>query len=61
VPGGKTAVFVVSGRVSVRRPRGPAVSLEPGQGVDVEPGRTSLEVKRWSAERAASLLAGFGR
>jgi ferric-dicitrate binding protein FerR (iron transport regulator) len=61
VPGGKTAVFVVSGRVSVRRPGGPAVGLGPGQGVDVEPGRTPLEVKRWSAERAKSLLARFGR
>jgi ferric-dicitrate binding protein FerR (iron transport regulator) len=61
VPGGKTAVFVVSGRVAVRRLAGPAVSLGPGQGVDVEPGRRPLEVKRWSAERAASLLARFGR
>jgi hypothetical protein len=61
VPGGKTAVFVVSGRVSVRRPGGPAVTLGPGQGVDVGTDRAPLQVKRWSAERAASLLARFGR
>jgi hypothetical protein len=35
--------------------------LRPGEGVDVEPGTASLQVKRWSAERAASLLARFGR
>ena len=61
VPGGKTAVFVVSGRVSVRRPGGPAVTLGSGQGVDIGSDRAPLEVKRWSAERATSLLARFGR
>jgi ferric-dicitrate binding protein FerR (iron transport regulator) len=61
VAGEKTAVFVVSGLVSVRRLRGPAVSLRPGEGVDVERGTAPLQVKRWSAERAASLLARFGR
>ena len=61
VAAGKTAVFVVTGQVSVRRPRGPAVSLGPGEGVDVEPGTAPLQVKRWPAERAASLLARFGR
>jgi ferric-dicitrate binding protein FerR (iron transport regulator) len=61
VAGEKTAVFVVSGLVSVRRPRGPPVSLRPGEGVDVEPGTAPLQVKRWSAERAASLLVRFGR
>ena len=60
--GGKTAVFVVTGKVSVRRPaRGRAVSLGPGEGVDVDSGTAPLEVKRWPAERAASLLARFGR
>jgi ferric-dicitrate binding protein FerR (iron transport regulator) len=58
---GKTAVFVVTGQVSVRRPKGPAVRLGPGEGVDVEPGTAPLQVKRWPAERAASLLARFGR
>lgn len=61
VPGPKTAVFVVSGLVSVRHPRQPAVSLGPGEGVDVEPGTAPLQVKRWPAERAAALLARFGR
>jgi FecR protein len=61
VGAGRTAVFVVSGQVSVRRPRGPAVGVGPGEGVDVEPGRSPLQVRRWSAERAAALLARFGR
>jgi ferric-dicitrate binding protein FerR (iron transport regulator) len=58
----KTAVFVIEGRVSVRRTtarRG--VSLGPGEGVDVAADRTPLEVKRWSPARAAALLARFGR
>ncbi len=63
VAGGKTAVFVVTGRVSVRRAsRGTAsVSLGPGEGVDVEPGTTPLVVRRWPAIRASALLARFGR
>jgi len=63
VAGGKTAVFVVTGRVSVRRAsRGTgSVTLGPGEGVDVEPGTTPLVVRRWPAPRASALLARFGR
>ncbi|HEX2725953.1 MAG TPA: FecR family protein [Beijerinckiaceae bacterium] len=60
--GAKTSVFVVSGRVAVQRAGGArAVTLGPGDGVDVEGGAAPLQVKRWSAERAAALLARFGR
>ncbi len=59
---GKTAVFVIAGQVSVRRATArSAVTLGPGEGVDVEPGTVPLQVKRWSAGRAAALLARFGR
>jgi ferric-dicitrate binding protein FerR (iron transport regulator) len=59
---GKTSVFVVAGRVAVQRARGGrGVTLGPGDGVDVEAGTAPLQVKRWSAERAAALLARFGR
>ena len=63
VAGGKTAVFVVTGRVSVRRVSGgtASVNLGPGEGVDVEPGTTPLVVRRWPAARASALLARFGR
>ena len=62
VAAGKTAVFVVTGQVSVRRAAGGrGVSLGAGEGVDVGPGAAPLEVKRWPAERAAALLARFGR
>lgn len=63
VAGGKTAVFVVTGRVSVRRAgRGTgSAALGPGEGVDVEPGTTPLVVRRWPAARASALLARFGR
>jgi ferric-dicitrate binding protein FerR (iron transport regulator) len=62
VGGGKTSVFVVDGQVSVRRPatrRG--VVLGPGEGVDVAADAAPLTVRRWPAERAAALLARFGR
>lgn len=61
--GGMTAVFVVTGRVSVRRASGrtSAVSLGPGEGVDVDPGTAPLVVRRWPAARASALLARFGR
>lgn len=63
VAGGKTAVFVVTGRVSVRRVSGGtrSVNLGPGEGVDVEPGTAPLVVRRWPAARASALLARFGR
>ena len=61
VQGGRTSVFVARGRVAVRhREPSPSVMLGAGQGVDVVPGQ-SLEVKTWGAERAAGLLARFGR
>lgn len=62
VDGPKTAVFVVDGRVTVRRPasrRG--VVLQPGEGVDVTEGAASLVVRRWPAARVSALLARFGR
>jgi len=59
---GKTAVFVVSGRVSVRRTTNArGVNLGPGEGVDVDQGSAPLVVRRWPAPRASALLARFGR
>jgi ferric-dicitrate binding protein FerR (iron transport regulator) len=61
VAAGKTSVFVVDGRVAVsREPVDPAVTLGPGEGVDVEAGTEPLTVRRWGAARAAALLARFG-
>ena len=59
---GRTSVFVREGQVAVRRPnaRG-GVTLGPGEGVDVAADRAPLTVRRWSPERAAALLARFGR
>ncbi len=57
----KTSVFVVNGRVSVRRTVGRgAVVLGPGEGVDVE-GTGPLIVKRWPAPRVAALMARLGQ
>jgi ferric-dicitrate binding protein FerR (iron transport regulator) len=72
VSGGKTAVFVVSGLVFVRRANlpiginpssGQSVNLGPGQGVDVELelGIAPLIIRRWPVARASALLARFGR
>ncbi len=62
VAGERTSVFVVDGRVSVRRIRAArGVVLGPGQGVDVDPGTGPLTVRNWPAARAAALLARFGR
>ena len=63
VSGTRTSVFVVSGRVAVRRVAGNTrgVSLGPGEGVDVEAGTAPLVVRRWPAPRAAALLARLGR
>lgn len=58
---GRTSVFVQAGEVSVSRLSGPGVVLRAGDGVDVDAGTAPLEVKRWSRERAAGLLARFGR
>jgi ferric-dicitrate binding protein FerR (iron transport regulator) len=61
VAAARTSVFVREGAVEVaRRGTGEAVTLRAGDGVDVEPAG-ALQVKRWSAERAAHLLARFGR
>jgi ferric-dicitrate binding protein FerR (iron transport regulator) len=58
---GKTAVFVLSGQVAVRRPNARAgVELRPGEGVDVSPGVAPLTVRRWPTARANALLARFG-
>lgn len=62
VGGGKTSVFVVEGQVSVRRPTARrAVILDPGEGVDVATDAAPLTIRRWPAQRAAALLARFGR
>jgi ferric-dicitrate binding protein FerR (iron transport regulator) len=63
VSGTRTSVFVVTGRVAVRRVSGNirGVSLGPGEGVDVEAGRSPLVVRRWPAPRVAALLARLGR
>lgn len=59
---GKTSVFVVRGRVAVRRPSAArGVTLGPGEGVDVDTGTGPLTVKRWPPERAAALLARLGQ
>lgn len=62
VDAGKTSVFVVRGRVAVRRlSLGRGVTLGPGEGVDVDTGTGPLTVKRWPPERAAALLARLGQ
>jgi ferric-dicitrate binding protein FerR (iron transport regulator) len=58
---GRTSVFVERGEVAVARPRSRGVVLRAGEGVDVDAGSGPLEVKRWSPERAASLLKRLGR
>jgi hypothetical protein len=59
---GKTSVFVVRGRVDVRRVDGDAgVMLAPGEGVDVDGGAGPLEVRRWPAARVDALLARLGQ
>jgi ferric-dicitrate binding protein FerR (iron transport regulator) len=55
----RTSVLVLTGQVAVRRPGGAGgqVVLGPGEGVDVEPGSSALEVKRWGQPRVDALLA----
>jgi ferric-dicitrate binding protein FerR (iron transport regulator) len=62
VSGGKTSVFVLNGRVAVRRANARReVNLGPGEGVDVEAGdRAALIVKRWPRPRVNALLGRFG-
>jgi len=60
VQGGKTAVFVVNGIVSVEKTvSGDLVNLRRGQGVDVDRSAAPLVVKRWPAARVAALLDRF--
>jgi ferric-dicitrate binding protein FerR (iron transport regulator) len=57
----RSSVFVIEGRVAVTRPNGSdAVTLGPGEGVDVA-AADPLTVRRWGAPRVAALLARFGR
>jgi ferric-dicitrate binding protein FerR (iron transport regulator) len=55
----RTSVLVINGQVAVRRPGGAGgqVVLGAGEGVDVEPGSGTLEVKRWGQPRVDALLA----
>jgi ferric-dicitrate binding protein FerR (iron transport regulator) len=58
---GQTEVFVSRGRVSVSDRGGSAsATLNPGEGVDIAPGKT-MNVHIWAAERVAKLMARFGR
>jgi hypothetical protein len=57
----RTSVFVQRGAVAVSRPgTREAVTLRAGDGVDVE-AAGPLVVRRWAPQRAAALLARFGR
>lgn len=57
-----TAIFVVEGTVAVKKADDDArmVDLGPGEGIDVT-NEDPLKVNVWSAQRAAGLLARFGR
>jgi ferric-dicitrate binding protein FerR (iron transport regulator) len=56
-----TSVFVLEGRVQVRKTNDAStVTLGPGEGVDVA-ADTTLSVVSWGAARVAALLARFGR
>ena len=57
-----TSVFVISGRVEVRRSNGAnRVSLQPGEGVDVDRGSGPLTIKQWPASRVDALLSRLGQ
>jgi ferric-dicitrate binding protein FerR (iron transport regulator) len=60
---GKTSVFVIRGRVDVRRAAGgrEGVILGPGEGVDVGGAAGPLEVRRWPPARVDALLARLGQ
>ncbi|WP_368669771.1 FecR domain-containing protein [Agrobacterium sp. a22-2] len=56
-----TSVFVIRGEVGVSRTDGSqAVTLRPGEGVDVSAAQP-LTVKVWGQQRVESLLARFAR
>lgn len=58
----KTSVFVVNGRVAVGRLAGRnSVTLEPGEGVDVEAAAGPLTVKHWPPARVSALMARLGQ
>lgn len=60
----RSSVFVREGAVAVSRREGRAtapVVLGPGDGVDVEDVPGPLTVTKWGTQRAAGLLARFGR
>lgn len=59
----RTSVFVERGRVAVARRSAPeaAVTLGPGEGVDVDADQGALTVRRWPQERVRALLERFGR
>ena len=62
VEGGRTSVFVLEGQVAVGRAAAErGVVLRPGQGVDVDAGSGPLRATTWPRDRAAALLARFGR
>jgi len=62
VQASRTSVLVLDGQVAVRRPKGGGeVVLGPGEGVDVDPGTSALEVKRWGQPRVDALLARLGQ
>lgn len=58
----RTSVFVVRGTVNVRRPSGGEnVTLNAGDGVDVDTSGDPLVVRQWPASRVSALLARFGQ
>jgi ferric-dicitrate binding protein FerR (iron transport regulator) len=62
VTAARTSVFVQRGVVAVgRQGVRRTVTLRAGDGVDVEGTAGPLAVRRWAPQRAAALLARFGR
>jgi hypothetical protein len=62
VGGGKTSVFVLRGRVSVRRADVRiGVDLARGEGVDVDSGDQPLVIKRWPPARVSALMGRLER
>lgn len=60
VESARTSVFVRTGAVAVRQ-GAREVKLRDGEGVDVGPAPSLLDVKRWSPERATKLLGRLGQ
>lgn len=56
-----SAVFVAQGIVVVReRDKGKIVQLDPGEGVDIGPGK-AFATRKWGEKRVVELRARFGR